>query len=386
MGSISPTRRQPKKPNFRPVKCRKVIRVRVKTRALLITTLIGFGLVAAKWFVADRPGMRAPASSYSWEECNVFEMANQINQGDRVPAGSIYHFGKKEILMKDVEANQVPTDAWEKFIMGDETRFRLKPFRRGLYGTEYLEDADKFGSDIYNWIIEIQIKSECRLPKYVGTIDGLAAQSKFKKWYGRKQSAKTIEEWTKLCFLSSGQSNSAMFDFYESNSNEQNECESVVSQYWTENDVRVVQDTMITRSWYIRDRNCIENIRGSNFYLADRFLVEPKLWENQCDHYRTHHNAVRVWFGALSKLSPEELAQLSFSNFKNMLIRIQMPVSRGDDDLSVYDFSNELVASFERCSSFKKLPEWQHRLSALSSEIDGMTSSEVKERLGSVCQ
>lgn len=333
---------------------------------------------------------RSPASSYSWEECNIFKLANEINSGNRLPANVIFRFGKKDLSMQYAQAHTVPEDLWKTKILSEDNRFRLKPFRRGLYGTELLEDADQYGNETYNWALEIEIKSECLSSKYIATMEGLSFQPKFKKWYEKgklnDETLPSFKEWTDRCYLSSGQANGNEFEFYDSLTQDQNICESIVERYWNENDIRIVQDILETRSWYIRDRACIAEIRGLPSHWSSAFLKNKNLWDNQCDPYRTHHNAIRVWFASLLEIATADIANLNFKEFPAFLSPLRSPLVRGDIDFAAQDFSHEFVDSFERCKFANQLPAWQLALGHLSKEIDGMSSEELKERLGELCR
>lgn len=333
---------------------------------------------------------RVPASFQEDVSCNIYEMAEKIQQGTKTPAPFLYHYGRKEVLLKDVEAHTVPLDDWNQFVMGSKTRFGLKPFRRGLYGTERLEDADKYGDSKFNWLIEIKLKETCLKPESVSSLEGIPQQPKFKEWYETTQQVKKtkldLNEWIKECFSSSGQANPQKFEYYYSSEHSQTVCESTLEDYWNENQIKIVHDTQETRSWYIRDRGCIEDIQGTDEFWANRFLTLGTLWENQCDLYRTHQNAARVWFLSLSALKESELKMLNFDALKPLLSKYRMPLSLGDKDFSVYDFSEELARSKKRCEAVNKVSEWKDELMKISNEVEDLYSNQVNGRLRVLCQ
>lgn len=369
--------------------------MRLRKRAIWIVAF----LVTWLGLKATRPAslFRGPASISNVQagssDCNISNLATEIHEGERTPAKKIYHFGRKEILFRNINAHTVPLEDWNEFIMGQGTRFSLKSFRRGLYGTEFLEDADKYGSSKFNWAMEIVLKDSCLSPEKISTLEHLSEQTVFRKWFERKNRDpksglnESWKEWIKVCFLSSGQPDPTRFSLYESSEpQEQNICEKVVEEYWNEMGIKILQDTLENRSWYIRDRNCIEDINGVEIFWAEEFLKNGAHWNNQCDKFRTHRNLVRIWFASLSALSAAQLNLLDFESFNEMLKRYQMPETKGDEEFSAGDFAIALSLSKKRCEITGGLDFWKKSLSEITKEIEDLNSRVVRERLDQLCR
>src|ERR1700741_812997 len=58
--------------------------------------------------------------------CDVYELAQRIFDGNGVVPEVIYHFGKREYLLEDIQARTIPEKAWNEFIMGNKTTYNLK--------------------------------------------------------------------------------------------------------------------------------------------------------------------------------------------------------------------------------------------------------------------
>lgn len=229
----------------------------------------------------------APARAGEWDgieqetaqvDCRVEDIARRIRQQQPVVPSRIYHYGKKANLLADAAADRIPGDAWNRFIMGNGGRFSLYPSRRGLYGTAGI-DTNGFGDDDHNWLIEIRLKKECREPEHVATFASLSDDPRFQKWFQDRvgKEEMTLDRFGRECTLLGYLGWSSA------------KCEKIVVRYLEENRIWIVQDTIIRKSFYIRNPECVETIVGD----ADEWLrllpTSPHLWRTYCGSMQEHY-------------------------------------------------------------------------------------------------
>ena len=343
---------------------------------------------------------RIPFSEQRGDSCDPEATARQILQGKKVPRNVLFHYGKREVLMGDVMAKTVPAQAWDDFIMGEKTRFHLKRFRRGLYGTERLESADSFGNKSFNWLIEIRLKESCLVSQRIATISGISKSTLFRDWYESKGFSNELKDWKSKCFLRSGKPDPQQYSFYgkekflmKESAFRETECESVIADFYEQNNIALVQDDAgdLTLSWALRDRECIENVMGSSSYWVKQFSVREELWENQCPIKKTrnHRNNIRVWFSAMSDsgYSSRELDQ-----FAEMIAKVKQPEDVRDwqtdevDRFAAQDFATTLSRVGLRCEKSGKKYKFQEVLGGIASNVDDLQSEDVKITLESACR
>ena len=204
--------------------------------------------------------------------CQIQDVSAAILEGDEVIPSKIYHFGKQVHLQENVEEGTIPKLVWETFIMGDKTRFGLTKARRGLYGTSGV-DTNSFGGDAYNWLMQISIKKECRHPSLVSDLENLSSNEGFKKWLMSKTASMTLQKFTTECKLHE-------FSGYTTEG-----CDEIVNSYLNENDIKIVLDHSVKKSFFIRDRSCIEDIKGSPQDWIDILAAQSALWVKRCSSY-----------------------------------------------------------------------------------------------------
>jgi hypothetical protein len=214
--------------------------------------------------------------------CSIDEVADEINQGKQVIVPKlIYHFGKEKILREDIEARTVPKEAWDKFIMGDSVNFKANPpFRKGFYGTAGI-DTNFFGKFDSDWLIEIQIKDKCLDPEEVVSLRELAKSPRFTSWFNSipesKRRLKGLAEFDGKC--------SAFAGAKDGSADPSGECSEILELYLQTSKAKVVHDPQLPKSFYIRDRDCIETIRGTDEELLRRASSDDSLWKPQCFGY-----------------------------------------------------------------------------------------------------
>lgn len=218
--------------------------------------------------------------------CDSFEIANAILEKKEVVPSRIYHFGKEEYVQKNVAAKNVPQEDWDKYIMGDITRFDLGYVRRGLYGTGGL-DTNNYGQKGYRALMEISIKDECRKPERVVSLEEIEKDSRFQAWFNKKKQPMSMESFAENCVL----------DYAKDYENKK--CGKIVGEFLEDAKIGVIYDHMSRKSFYIRDRNCIENIRGTPSDWIEIFSNTPNLFISRCGDY----NKVYMLRALLSNLN-----------------------------------------------------------------------------------
>ena len=337
---------------------------------------------------------RVPQSTPEFSDCDTRVAAASILSSTKTPKNVIYHYGKKELLLEDVKVGNVPLSDWNNYIMGETTRFKLKRFRRGLYGTEYPEDADRFGDSKYNWLIKIKLNPACLNPARVTSLVYLSKNEVFQKWYESRIYPQSFERWKAACFDVDAYPRYQYFIDYK-NPNEQadfNEsiCEKVVGDYYEDQNFAFVHDYAgdLIRSWAIRDRDCILDIQGSDLFWTKEFASKEELWENTCRSERNHRNNIRVWFSAIESAG---LETQTFEKFYKMITQIKPPEDKIDwemdeaDRFAAQDFSSSLMAASRRCSGVKQ-KVFRLALGEISRNVDQMQSSDVQTKLESLCR
>jgi hypothetical protein len=343
---------------------------------------------------------RVPGSEVSHSSCDPSQTARQIIAGKKKPRSILFHYGKKETLMEDVAAKTIPEHAWNQFIMGNQTRFHLRRFRRGLYGTERVESADSFGSTAYNWLIEIQLKDSCLVPERIATINGIARSPMFKHWYESKSFNRDYRSWKTSCFLKNGEPNPNQFNFYGKEKllnhpieEPESDCEKVVADFYEQKSIAMVQDDAgdLVLSWALRDRECIETILGSSEYWAKQFAVREELWTNECPikRQRNHRNNIRVWFSALYDAG---FKSVDLEQFSKMIATLQPPedvVNWQTDEVDRFaaqDFAVVLSKVAKRCEKNGQKRKLQETLQGIANHVDDLQSEEVRFTLESACR
>ncbi len=353
-------------------------------------------------------GYRAPDSVVEGDACDPDETAKQIIQGKKTIRPILYHYGKKEILLKNVSLGTISPQDWDDFIMGTKTRFHLKRFRRGLYGTELLESADRFASSTYDWLIEIQLNPSCLVPDRMATIKGMIRSPLFQHWFETKRFGIEWKDWKARCFQRNGDPNEMQFSFYGKEKNilddrlvQETICEKIVGDFFEEKQFALIQDHAgdLTLSWALRDRTCIHAIVGSPAHWAREFAYREEFWKNQCsvNNSRNHRNNIRVWFAAMAEAGYQ---MRDLEHFLQMILKMNRPepklIDRALDEVDEFaaqDFASTLERVGRRCEKAGKKKQFQAVLGGIASNIGsnkgyetGMQTSDLKFTLESACR
>lgn len=200
--------------------------------------------------------------------CDSLEIGRKIVEGKEVVPSKIYHYGKRSILDKNIAARNIPQQDWDNYIVGDKGRFKLEKERRGLYGTAGL-DTNSFGGED-NWVMQISIKDSCRKPEKIISLFNINEDKKFIKWFKTKKFPMTLKQFPEACQIRSVEGYSDPV------------CRNIVNAFIDENKIAIVLDHIIEKSFYIKDRNCIETIKGTAGELLEIFSTVDALWNPVC--------------------------------------------------------------------------------------------------------
>jgi len=189
----------------------------------------------------------------------------------------LFHAGAHATLLEDVTARTIPAKAWDTFIFG-KTGFDLPQYRKGLYGAEdisatSLYSSYNFLSGVEPWVIAIRLKKSCRSEEAAfnsdTTIDFNRPQRPFEKWYlAHREKYRNLE---KLCLnmTTAEQGNweeGAPYNVSTADPLTQRQtrlCGNVISDFLEDLKIKIVLDVANDKSWYVRDRNCIDSVLGT---------------------------------------------------------------------------------------------------------------------------
>ncbi len=365
-------------------------------------------LFAVAFHQPEPQGFRAPDSVVEGDSCSQDETARQIVLGKKTVRPILYHYGKKEILLKNVALGTVSPQDWDDFIMGTKTRFHLKRFRRGLYGTELLESADRFASATYDWMMEIQINPSCLVPERLATVKGITRSPLFQHWFESKHHGIELKDWKSKCFHRNGDPDESQFSFYGQEKNTLDDrklpesiCEKVVGDFFEEKRFALIQDHAgdLTLSWAIRDRTCIHAIVGSAEHWAKEFAYREEFWKNHCNanRDRNHRNNIRVWFAAMAEAGYQTK---DLEHFSRMIAEIKRPTPKlidraldEVDEFAAHDFASTLQRVGRRCEKVGMKKQFQSILGGIAKNIGsnkgyevGVQTSDLKFTLESACR
>lgn len=281
--------------------------------------------------------------------CETAEITKKILAGDaNVVPPALYHFGKRDLLEMNAKENNIPKDAWDNSIMGEvNRRFKIQPIRRGLYGTHEIETNSFYSPGSYDWMMEIRIKPECRKPGKVVSLARLQDDPRFEKW---------ITSTGGLPLTTAGFRNECNQTTDYMNVYEKAECREIAERFLKEADIKVIQDHIINRSFYIRDRNCVEGIRAKPADVVRIFAENPSLWIKSCSAYDFYGSYYRFTPLLYKVLVHEDLSDVDEDTLDQLLNNTKL-LNAGDD--SGRNLLDSLVRSYVAARREGKASEWQ---------------------------
>jgi hypothetical protein len=256
--------------------------------------------------------------------CSIQDVFNKIWQGDKVVPKKIYHYGRRDDLEKDISAKTVPQKDWDKYIMGESTTWKLKKSRRGLYGTTGLASNQFYPEN--GWLMQISIKDECRDPSRVISLLGLSENHRFKSWLATKN-----KNFKNCRYQNLNGYNTA-------------DCDDLVDRFLGDSKIAVVLDHEIDKSFYIRDRACIETIHGTPDDLYQIVLQNNGLWADNCGVFNND-----MLPGILMELLVQKAAPISDSEKEILTKNIKTSSINEDMKKNMISF----IAADQRCDTKK---------------------------------
>jgi hypothetical protein len=258
--------------------------------------------------------------------CDTLKVAKKLALGEDVVPPVIYHYGKKKYMLENADNGNIPIKVWNEFIMSTKTRYSYDSnLRNGLYGTNNPLNNPFGDSETYNWINEIHISSHCRGKKHVASLMNLYEQENFITWFNSKDKKNkisnnyfgSIKEFKNDCF----RDDYIKMDFTGAfMAEERDKCKATVEGFISEADIKVIQDHAIKGSWYIKDRSCILNIRGSETDVVQMIIDRPELLHLGCeDGFVNDHFYTIVQQAISNELSEKHINADMIEKIKDLL-------------------------------------------------------------------
>ncbi len=183
-----------------------------------------------------------------------------------LPPKVLFHYGQKKHML-DNEKNGISDEVWQKNIMGQDTRFGLLPWRRGLYGGSNFESLDHYGNGYLApdqrgkipWMMKITLKDECLQPE---NVTDLATDQNFLK--ALIANASYLAQYADICLnLKTKDCRDLVTGYQPTFAQEEYPCDEIMQKVIIDSKAKVVRDIEWDSSWYLRDRSCIEKLEAS---------------------------------------------------------------------------------------------------------------------------
>lgn len=278
--------------------------------------------------------------------CTTDKLAQAIARQEQTVPKVIYHFTKQQHADENARLGTISPEVWKNKIMGTDSRFKLSPLRKGLYGTSSVE-ANSFGTASYPALMEIRIKDECRRPERTASLASLADDPRFQGYLtAHPEYLMTLLRFKTECSL---QEEDFTLDSIPA------ACRDTIAAFLKDQRISVLQDHFISQSYYIRDRECIEGIRGT---VEDqiRILNEQELnWVPRCENnFQSSHNLALL----IVHLTRQSIAKDQLPGFdrKRILVnakKVSEPAANG---------VGEFLDQIEECKKTKNLSAFKNIL------------------------
>ncbi len=337
---------------------------------LVFAVLIASGCTPAPPVSQQKSGsdrMLASVPEKEVNRCTVEGLATEVTKLHATVPTTLYHYGPRYFLFKNIALENIDSDVWTKSIMGERTASALPAYRRGLYGSENPSDADPYGEaklddpgDPYSlksdrWLMQIDLKPECVEPKHVYSIAKLNLDPRFQEWLGAHVEYSAVAN--SGCFSGRDGINTSQFTLYKALGKPLSDCEKMVTAFFADVDPWIVYDPSpgLPRSWQVRRRECIRKLSGTPQDWAFRLKENLDLWKNDCSA-RTHEVRLILWLRSVIRLPDDQLEKFRSTDwkqwFKNLGPNVPLVVvSSADDDGQVVDLSNfsmEITEAFRQ--------------------------------------
>jgi hypothetical protein len=213
----------------------------------------------------------------------LFLLFTSLAFAQDLPPKVLYHIGQKPFLLEDAKLGNIPQDIWDDKVMGNNGRYQLAPFRRGLYGGAEFDNLELYGNLYFGkeqmpWVLKITLKDSCLTPE---ASTDTTTDPRYVDW--TIAHLPEIMQTAQKCV----QQNNADLDCKDvltgfnlvANGNLWGRCERIQLNYLDDIHAKVVKDNAWGNSWFIRDRNCIEKLEASPQNILE-ILAEAK-WDRQ---------------------------------------------------------------------------------------------------------
>jgi hypothetical protein len=289
-------------------------------------------------------------------------IATVARAGAELPPKQLLHVGEKSVLLTNAAHGHIPIKDWDRFIMGEETTWRLPQHRRGLYGGKDLGDLEKYGASslakgAVPWLMKVTLKDDCRT---TGATTGTYYDPRFTNWVianadGILASAPQCLQAEIYPGLTADCGQMFTGSQFTGGNKPENDCDRLLTRFLDESAARVVADAANYDSWYIRDRNCIERIDADPLMLLEEAAVSS--WSMKAKIVGA--GAGPVFGAAFFVMLNEALGDLR-SVPEELLARLEAAAvasdvrptnAESDDNLWFKKNIPPLVQAFRRCSS-----------------------------------
>lgn len=302
----------------------------------------------------------------------------------------IYHVGQKPYLLEDSRLGTIPDDVWEKQIMGRGTTFGLVPYRRGLYGGENFDNLDLYansyvgsrnGKPTVPWVMKIVIKPECREPR---AVTDLATDERFVGWLAAN--VNDLVRDASFCLNAGAKHCGELIVGTQpiANGQEENACDDVLQKFMKDVNPRVVKDSAWEKSWYLRDRACIEKLDASPAAVLE--ILADAGWDRES---RLHHSGTTggayatgtfaILVGALADAAavpPQILAKLRAKTAASDIRELG-----ADSRLWIREAGPALIDAYARCETGEKRAEFRAFALAHEAQIHRLTFANAHDAI-----
>lgn len=335
----------------------------------------------------------------------------------------MFHFGLQKYLVEDAELNKIPDYAWDNFIMGDKTRFKLPKVRRGLYGGNDINYISEYASKCgptnngKPWMMVIHIADECQDYKTLGHIADVMNDGHFKDWYKENMNPGTIYRKTDRRHKSYdreykvllGGNGKVLFrdvkDFSKSaygtkkprkpvlpnikyhkyytipqNAELHKAHEFVLQKYVEARGFKILINENTPSSWYVRDQSCIEKIDGEAAEVVHWISKRQDFWNPKFNP----KNAIwpgSILFQALSEL--DTVNDTDIDNLVKLINNKKLELGLAYDPSHFRKYMTWILENIQTCSkNFKDGPHKevlkahinQHLKSCLAIDLQALNS------------
>jgi hypothetical protein len=299
---------------------------------------------------------------------------------DKLPPKVLFHMGHKPFMEADGKLGNIPEDVWEHEIMGSDTRYGLVPFRRGLYGGEEFDNLELYanlflGSDKIPWMMKITLNERCRNPKAVNL---QMFDSRYAPW--------VIAHVNEILKSAQDCLNPQATDCWDlllgfnaiAYGKKENPCDALQSQFLADTKAKIVKDGDWEKSWYIRDRACVQKIESSPQTVLETLAEAKWDWHSR----RSTHSGTSGGAYGMSAISMLVSALSDSPQVDPKLLQaIRTKTAQSDIHFSfeansrewIKEFGPAVIDSYSRCESQSQQARFRELASDFESALHSIT-------------